>query len=84
MESNNVVERLKSVISKYVQENNKDFSLDTGLVSLGINSFNAIQILVDLEVEFEVEFTENMIVPEMFRSPQNILNSLNEILNCNC
>ncbi len=51
------------------------------LEQIGVNSFKAIQILIDLEVELDIEISDELITPEMFVSPSNMLKSLKQVID---
>ena len=77
-------------VSKYVdilrQFTTQEFTerqLDEPMVDLGINSFNAIEIMIAIEVEFNVEFPDSLINPEVFISPKTLYEGLMTVIDRN-
>ena len=59
--------KFKSIIRKYISEN-VDIEFEKTLKEYELDSFTAIHIIVDLELEFEIEFPDYVMVPEMFET----------------
>jgi len=74
------------ILSKYVDIlrrfiNQECIQLDEPMLDSGINSFDVIEIMAALEETFNIEFTDNLINPELFISPQTLYNGLITILS---
>lgn len=57
-----LVEHLRMVAST------NDINPDVDLTTLGLTSMAATNLLIDLEDEFDVEFPDELLTPEVFRS----------------
>ena len=77
-----ICERYLEVIEKYTNhEVEKHEIMKMNLEELGIDSFMSIQILIDLEVEFDIEFPDSMLSTELFASAQSLLDGVNHVIN---
>ena len=57
MENEQMKEKFMSILHKYVGED-VDIDFDKPLSEYGLDSFNAIQLIVDLELECDIEFPD--------------------------
>lgn len=73
-------ERFISLLRKYA-DCDGDIEMDLPLEAYGMDSFKAIQFIVDLEVEFSIEFPDYVMVPEMFNSAGSLYSCLEKVLN---
>ncbi|MDE6233506.1 MAG: hypothetical protein K2M60_09220 [Lachnospiraceae bacterium] len=74
-------ERYVKVLRNYINsEIKEDDIMELNMEELGIDSFKSIQLLIDLEVEFDVEFTDSMLSMELFVSARSLYDGLNQIL----
>lgn len=80
--NNEICERYVSVIENYINaEVKKDEIMKMNMNELGIDSFKSIQLLIDLEVEFDVEFPDSMLSMELFASAQSLFDGINQIID---
>ncbi len=49
-----------------------DVPMDTELKSLGLDSMRIIDLLLEVETEFGVTFTDDLLTPETFRTPSTL------------
>lgn len=54
--------------------------MDTPLDELGLDSFKAIYLLLDLEESFQVQIPNTMLSPEIFVFPQALYDAMQSIL----
>ncbi|MGL5346352.1 MAG: phosphopantetheine-binding protein [Peptostreptococcaceae bacterium] len=76
MDKNEMMTKYYDVVNKYVDLDVSQLDFSISLNEIGLNSFNAIQILVDLEETFEIEFPDEKVVPEMFETIGSIFHTL--------
>lgn len=53
-----------------------EFSMDTPLAEMGIDSLKTMELLMTIEDVFEVEIEESLLTPENFRNPNSVLQML--------
>lgn len=76
-----ICERYVRVIENYVSPDvKKEDIMELNMEELGIDSFKSIQLLIDLEVEFDIEFPDAMLSMELFASPQSLLDGVNQVI----
>lgn len=56
----NVAEKIKKIMSKHI--NVKDATVDTPLSQLNIDSLDLVEAMMDIEEEFNIEFTNEEIL----------------------
>ena len=64
MEREEILEKLKTIISNYVEEKDKleTLTADADFISeLGINSMHVVDIIIDIETEFDVLIEDDQI-----------------------
>lgn len=71
-------EEVKDIIKQILKEKieievTDDYSFDTDLISLGMNSLTFIKLLVNVETRFDIEFEEKFL-------DFNYLSSLNQLI----
>lgn len=67
-----VSERVSEIFKKNL-ELNKEIKQSEHLTELGLNSINYISIIVDLEDEFNIEFEEDYLLMEAFKTLQDMI-----------
>ena len=67
MNENMIKEKFLSILDKYVGTE-EEIDFDKSLSEYELDSFIVIQLIVDLEIEFEIEFPDYVMVPEMFET----------------
>lgn len=74
-------ERYLKVLRNYINSEIKEVDImELNMEELGIDSFKSIQLLIDLEVEFDIEFPDSMLSMELFASAGSLYDGLNQIL----
>jgi acyl carrier protein len=53
---------------------------DADLAELGLDSMTAINLMLDLEQGFGVRFPDEMLDPEVFRSPRRLAEAIHALL----
>jgi acyl carrier protein len=78
-----VSEKLIGVLRKYIDpsDRGKEISMDAPLDELGLDSFKAIYLLLDLEEEFQIQIPDSLLMPEIFESPQALKIAIESIIN---
>ncbi|HEY9062642.1 MAG TPA: phosphopantetheine-binding protein [Pseudobacteroides sp.] len=80
--SEQVKEKVVSVLKNYIDPSNKEkeFSMEASLDELGLDSFKAIYLLLDMEEEFQIQIPDSMLSPEIFASPKALQTAIESIL----
>lgn len=65
-----LVEHLRMVSSP------NEIDLDVDLTTLGLTSMAATNLLVDLEDEFDVQFPDELLTPEVFRTVETLASAI--------
>lgn len=70
MNEQSTCDRLVGVLREYLPRVKEDENVDPSaqLADLGLDSMNAINLMLDIEGEFEVDFPDSMLTPEVFHS----------------
>ena len=73
-----MIERLNDIINRVLKndEDSVEISEDTNLLELGLNSLNAIEMIVYLEDEFEIEIGDEELILENLSSIKKICDML--------
>jgi acyl carrier protein len=82
MGNEEVKEKLIHVLQEYMDPSvrNKEISMDIGLDDLGLDSFKAIYLLLDIEEAFGVQIPDSMLSPEIFASPSSLQQAIQSLL----
>lgn len=79
---NNVEERTRSIIKKVILNDEvMNMKVEDSLDRLGINSVSYIKIVIELENEFDIEFDDDCLNYESFKSVKNIVDYINTKIN---
>lgn len=73
-------DRVVKVLGNYVDVADSQFGMDTSMDALGLDSFTAIYLLLDLEEEFEIQIPDTMLAPEIFVSPGSLADAVQKVL----
>lgn len=65
---NKYMEEFVNIIKKYVDNGDIEINMETDLSELDIDSFKAVQILVDLEETFHIEFFDYELTLDLFEN----------------
>ncbi len=80
MKSEQMKEKFMSILQKYVDAD-VSIDFDKSLSEYGLDSFNAIQLIVDLELECDIEFPDYVMEPEMFQTAGTLYNCFSKIVS---
>ena len=74
--------RLASVLRQHLTRvaDGEEIPLEEELAALGLDSMNAINLMLDLEGEFGVTFPDSMLDAETFRSGQTLAGAIRQLL----
>lgn len=79
-----IQERIIKVLKNYIEPEvfeSQEVTGDTTLDEIGLDSFKAIYLLLDLEDEFGVTIPDTMLSPEIFYSVGNMTKTVKGILD---
>lgn len=54
----------------------EQFDLHAPMQSLGADSLEIVEMIVDLEEQFGISFTEDLLTPQVFATPMSIWNAV--------
>lgn len=80
MEQAEFDERIRKVLGNYM-EIKEELKMDDRLDELGLDSFKAIYLLLDIEEEFKIQIPDHMLAPEIFSSPNALKEVVSAVLN---
>lgn len=63
-----ISEKLKTIIKSYVNSEDPSWDDDADLEQMGINSISFIKIIVQIEMEFDIEFDQNDLRNQRFET----------------
>ena len=69
-----VLATLKDFVVEHIEalESIDDVADDSELSDLGLDSMSALNLLLDIEDEFDVQFPEEYLTPEVFSTPSSL------------
>lgn len=75
-------QRLSTVLREHLTlvAQGEEVPRESSLGDLGLDSMNAINLMLDLEGEFGVTFPDSMLNEETFRSGQTLVQAIEELL----
>lgn len=71
-------DRYIKLIKKFARVEQVDFKAD--LLELGIDSLATIELLLEIENEYEITFPDEMLTLESFGTPENIWNTIENLV----
>lgn len=80
VERNELEKRVVKVLANYVDVDDSSFSMDALMDELGLDSFTAIYLLLDLEEEFQIQIPDTMLAPEIFTSANTLSDVVQNVL----
>lgn len=80
IERKELEDRVVKILGNYVDITDSGFGMDTSLDELGLDSFTAIYLLLDLEEEFQIQIPDIMLAPEIFVSPCSLTDAVQKVL----
>lgn len=83
MKKETILTEWKNIFEKYVTAPLENGWMEKPMESLGLNSFDAITLLIDIEEKFQVSIDDDLIEPEMFISPLTMFDRLERVLTQN-
>lgn len=70
-----------TVVGEVTQKDTSDVTLETSLEELGMtSSYDAIHLLVEIEVKWRIQFPDYMVKPEMFKTVGSVFLSLMKVV----
>lgn len=81
MDTDPYMSRYITILKRFTTKACTKEQLNKPMLDFGINSFNAIEIMVAIEEEFHVEFPDSLICPDLFFSPQTLYEGLKMIID---
>ena len=75
-------EKLLIVLTKHVdvEEPDRTFPMDTELTKLGLDSLNAVNLLLDLEDAFVINFPDSMLQESTFRTAATLDGAIRKVV----
>lgn len=73
---NSMEKKIIQIIGCVLGRNESELTLDTTLKDMDIDSIVYLEILVDIECEFEIEFEDEELLIETFKSIGDIINAV--------
>lgn len=80
MERKELEERVTKVLGNYVDVEDSNYGMDSAMDELGLDSFTAIYLLLDLEEEFQIQIPDTMLVPEIFVTPRALADVVQKVM----
>ena len=83
MKREEIAEKLCDIIREVIEENeevNEKISSDKTLREIGINSVQFISIIVKSEMEFDIEFDDDLLNSDRFSSIESIVDYIEQII----
>ena len=77
--SNEIVQKLKSVLEAICGSELHDFSVK--LRDIGLDSLKTMDLVLGIEDAFNIEISDEDLIPQNLETPQSILNLLYKILS---
>ncbi len=80
-----VEETIKRLLAKYSEIGLEKDSVrnEDPLCELGLNSLSFIQMVVEIEQEFQIEFEMEMLGMDSFEKAENIISYVEALIQCN-
>ncbi|HHV28101.1 phosphopantetheine-binding protein [Acetivibrio mesophilus] len=82
LSSEQVSEKVVKVLRNHLDSSSEctEISTESTLDELGLDSFKAIHVLLDLEEEFQIQIPDSMLSPEIFASVGALKHAVESIL----
>jgi acyl carrier protein len=82
MDNTTIAEKFLTVLQRHLEfpDGAQGIPLDRDLEELGLNSFGAIMLLLELEETFEIAFPDSMLTPETFRTASTLQTSVQSLI----
>lgn len=80
MSNEKLLEIWKKIFEQHLGREVPNDWMNQSFEMLGMNSFDAITILIDIETQFQINIDDDIIEPEMFVSPESMLEKLKDLL----
>ena len=76
-----ITRRVRQCLYKHLEfvEAGADFDMSGELRTLGLDSMNAIALLLDVEKEFEINFPDDLLAPETFATGNGIVAAVRKL-----
>lgn len=69
-------ERFVAIVRSHARESAPGDKFDTSFADLGITSLGTVQILVEVEDVFDIQFSDDLLTPEIFASPMSLWSAI--------
>ncbi|NEO67782.1 MAG: acyl carrier protein [Moorea sp. SIO4G2] len=81
--STDTEERLKGILREYLPlvADDEEIAVEADLTDLGLDSMNAVNLMLDIEEEFEVSFPESMLNAEVFYSVSTLAKAIQSLID---
>lgn len=73
--------KLIELVNKYLNEEINDSNQMSNLKSLGLDSMSSIELLVNIEKEFNIQIPDTMLTPATFENFENLKNSILDVID---
>lgn len=83
MDNDIYMRRYIDTIMQFIKQEDAEIQMDKPMLEIGINSYEVIEIMIALEEEFNVQFPDSLIGPELFISLQTIYEGLMTLIDEN-
>jgi len=76
-----VLEGLLPVLRKHLRfiDHKHEFPLETNLIELGLDSMSAVNLLLDIEMTFDLTFPDAMLTAETFRTASTLVRAIQSL-----
>lgn len=78
---NNYLTKYTNIFKRYTTQEFTEEQLEVPMLDLGVNSFTIIEIMIVIEKEFNVDFPDRLINPDLLYSPKTLFEGLMMVIN---
>lgn len=78
---NNYLTKYTNIFKRYTTQEFTEEQLEVSMLDLGVNSFMIVEIMIVIEKEFNVDFPDRLINPDLFYSPKTLFEGLMMVIN---
>lgn len=80
-DNEDIMSKMVQVISKILNKQASDINMDMSIAAMGISSIKFVQIIVELEDQFDIEFDDEKIISTEFEKVKDLYEYLNTLVN---
>ena len=79
---NNIISQLKELMIEHLRmvQSADQIEDNAELTQLGMDSMSATNLMIDIEDEFDIKFTDDLLTPETFFSPATLAEAVAGLL----